>query len=384
MFARAVHVPWSAPGVAQAGPGAQLERTVSYARRDYAGPVQWVEALPWTSGHSDHLRTRPADLGLRSLGNNGVALQVRRLLTELALSQTPQAAATAAADSTRSTAGGPAAGAPTPAAAMQDLGALSERLRQAGLRVVVTSPARPRANSPLTTRSISSPFLLVIRQTGDTISSGSWRFGCGLARPPESGCSRKPWLQQFAWGTVENVSSQYPGHKVPVHHSHRAPLLLLTGEPPSFATCSDGEALGGGRGHHHHHHRHHHHRHHHTATGLDEPRSGNGHPLNSTTGCAGDASTGARVHRGRSAAGEVEVVVVDVALREHLAVAPSTPAYERTLAAAVPEMFIGGRGVPVSYRTAPAPYVCRAVLVACLYRTLTVHVHWFRTSVHVR
>eukprot|EP00198_Chlamydomonas_reinhardtii_P014207 XP_001703544.1 predicted PWR protein [Chlamydomonas reinhardtii] len=284
MFARAVHVPWSAPGVAQAGPGAQLERTVSYARRDYAGPVQWVEALPWTSGHSDHLRTRPADLGLRSLGNNGVALQVRRLLTELALSQTPQAAATAAADSTRSTAGGPAAGAPTPAAAMQDLGALSERLRQAGLRVVVTSPARPRANSPLTTRSISSPFLLVIRQTGDTISSGSWRFGCGLARPPESGCSRKPWLQQFAWGTVENVSSQYPGHK---------------------------------------------------------PRSGNGHPLNSTTGCAGDASTGARVHRGRSAAGEVEVVVVDVALREHLAVAPSTPAYERTLAAAVPEMFIG-------------------------------------------
>ncbi|GIL72638.1 hypothetical protein Vretimale_4384 [Volvox reticuliferus] len=36
-----------------------------------------------------------------------------------------------------------------------------------------------------------------------------------------------------------------------------------------------------------------------------------------------------------------EVVVVDGALREHLLVAPSTPAYQRTLAAAIPDLFIG-------------------------------------------
>ncbi|PNH12689.1 hypothetical protein TSOC_000328 [Tetrabaena socialis] len=38
-----------------------------------------------------------------------------------------------------------------------------------------------------------------------------------------------------------------------------------------------------------------------------------------------------------------EVVVVDAALREHLAVAPSTPAYERSLAVNVPEVFVGSR-----------------------------------------
>ncbi|GLI68819.1 hypothetical protein VaNZ11_013323 [Volvox africanus] len=36
-----------------------------------------------------------------------------------------------------------------------------------------------------------------------------------------------------------------------------------------------------------------------------------------------------------------EVVVVDGALREHLLVAPSTPAYQRTLAATIPDLYIG-------------------------------------------
>ncbi|GFR41406.1 hypothetical protein Agub_g2089 [Astrephomene gubernaculifera] len=36
-----------------------------------------------------------------------------------------------------------------------------------------------------------------------------------------------------------------------------------------------------------------------------------------------------------------EVVIIDTALREHLAVAPSTPAYERALEANVPTLFIG-------------------------------------------